>query len=95
MPQLDGWEATARIRAWADDPAATAAQRQTAALPIIALTAAALPEERSRCLAAGMTDFLPKPAKISDLRRALEPLIRNREKSVLPAADSACRVPAI
>ncbi len=70
MPNLDGWEATRRIRGWAGDPLPI--RRQAAALPIIALTAAALPEERAHCLAAGMNDFLAKPMKLGELQRALQ-----------------------
>jgi len=72
MPNVDGWEATRRLRAWAKD-AADPRRRQAAGLPIIALTAAALPEERQRCLDAGMSDFLAKPVKLADLQRLLEP----------------------
>ena len=72
MPNLDGWAATRKIRSWADDPAATERQRAAAGLPIIALTAAALTEEQRRCAEAGMNGFVSKPAKLADLRRALE-----------------------
>ncbi|HWA09071.1 MAG TPA: ATP-binding protein [Opitutaceae bacterium] len=69
MPKLDGWETTRIIRSWSrevDGP------RQKAALvPIIALTAAAMPEERARCVEAGMNGFLSKPLKLDDLHRAL------------------------
>jgi signal transduction histidine kinase/CheY-like chemotaxis protein len=69
MPNLDGWETTRRLRSWAGDPLA---RRQTAAaIPVIALTAATLPEERARCVAAGMNDFVSKPVKLADLHRCL------------------------
>ncbi|WP_374663355.1 response regulator [Ramlibacter sp.] len=51
MPEMDGFQATARIRA----------EPRLAALPIIAMTAHATLEERQRCLAAGMVDHVSKP----------------------------------
>jgi len=53
MPRLDGLEATGRIRE-------SAAGRL---LPIIAMTANAFAEDRARCLAAGMDDFIAKPVE--------------------------------
>ncbi len=71
MPVLDGWETTRRIRGWIaeTDPL----RRKAAPLPIIALTAAALPEEQARCLDAGMNQFLSKPVKLAELHRILQP----------------------
>ncbi len=69
MPRLDGWETTRRLRSWATDE--NPLRRQVSALPVVALTAAALPEERARCLAAGMNEFLSKPVKLAELHRAL------------------------
>jgi signal transduction histidine kinase/CheY-like chemotaxis protein len=80
MPNLDGWEATRRLRGWGLDPNGSAYQRQAAALPIVALTAAALPEERMRCLDAGMNDFISKPVKLAELHRTLQPFTRPETK---------------
>jgi signal transduction histidine kinase/CheY-like chemotaxis protein len=69
MPNLDGWETTRRLRTWSADPSEL--RRRTARTPVVALTAAALPEERQRCLDAGMDDFLSKPVRLSELERLL------------------------
>jgi CheY-like chemotaxis protein len=78
MPKLDGWETSRRLRLWSDDP--DAARQRAAAIPVIALTAAALPEERERCLEAGMNEFLAKPVRLSDLHDML--------RRFVPAAKS-------
>jgi CheY-like chemotaxis protein len=69
MPNMDGWAATRKIRSWTSDPLAI--RKMASTLPIIALTAAALPEERARCVEAGMNDFLAKPMKLAELQRVL------------------------
>lgn len=64
MPEVDGLEATRRIRA------IEAAEKRDP-VPVIGLTAHAFPEDAQRCRAAGMTDYLAKPYHIDDLRRLL------------------------
>ncbi|GIE75589.1 hypothetical protein Aph02nite_15390 [Actinoplanes philippinensis] len=63
MPEMDGYEATAEIR-----------RREPPGrhVPIIALTASALAEDRARCLAAGMDEHLAKPLIPADVARVLE-----------------------
>ena len=63
MPGMDGLEATRRIRR--DSPP----DRQPR---IVALTAAAFPEDRARCLEAGMDDYVSKPVDLDELTRALQ-----------------------
>ncbi|UTW10072.1 hybrid sensor histidine kinase/response regulator [Marinobacterium rhizophilum] len=63
MPKMDGYQLTAQIRA---------EQRGDARVPILALTANALKGEAQRCLAAGMDDFLSKPARLELLGAKLE-----------------------
>ena len=62
MPVMDGYEASRRIRnngRWLQ-------------LPIIALTANALPDDRERCRAAGMNDYLAKPFRREELAAMLD-----------------------
>jgi signal transduction histidine kinase/CheY-like chemotaxis protein len=54
MPELDGYQATKRLRE-------IESQNGRKRVPVIALTANALVGDRERCLAAGMDDYLPKP----------------------------------
>jgi signal transduction histidine kinase len=82
MPRLDGWRTARQIRDWAQD--SDEHRRKASALPIVALTAAALPEERARCVESGMDHFLAKPVKLAELERMLRTFVR-------PAALAATR----
>jgi CheY-like chemotaxis protein len=92
MPEIDGYEAAARIRA--------EGLRSFKSEPyLIALTANALPGDRERCLTAGMNDYILKPVRLDSLegvlQRALlkvEPRLRNgalREEDQPGGASSA------
>ncbi len=60
MPVMDGYEATHRIRALPGER-----------IPIIALTASAMAQDRQRCLAEGMDDYLAKPVELPRLAKTL------------------------
>ena len=57
LPVMDGWEATRRVKA---DP-------QTARIPVIALTAHAMVQDKEKALAAGCDDFDTKPVELPRL----------------------------
>lgn len=78
MPNLDGREATRQLRSWANDPKASAIQKQAAHIPVIALTAATLADERIKCIECGMTDYLSKPLKIATLKEMLRKIFSNK-----------------
>jgi PAS domain S-box-containing protein len=68
MPEMDGLEATRRLRA----------EPGLRRVPIIALTALAMPGDRQRCLDAGMDDYLSKPLGMQELHRTLLGWLRRR-----------------
>ncbi len=63
MPDMDGYEVTRRLRRLE-----AAGERHT---PIVAVTASTLPDERERCLAAGMDDYMAKPLRLDNLKDAM------------------------
>jgi PAS domain S-box-containing protein len=62
MPIMDGFEATVELRR---------RERSDVHVPVIGLTALATEEDRNRCLASGMDDYLPKPADFASLSTVL------------------------
>lgn len=84
MPEMDGYQLTEAIR--------TAEENGTRHIPIVALTANALRSEVERCRAAGMDDYLSKPAQLADLKAVLEkwlPVLRvTPESPDSPAAPT-------
>ena len=70
MPQFDGFEVIQALRA--------RERRMGGRLPVIALTARAATEDRARCLAAGMDDYLSKPIRSADLFAAMDRVVSTR-----------------
>ena len=68
LPVLNGWQATHRIKS----------QPATSHIPILALTAYALTEDRTRSLDAGCDDFETKPIDFNRFREKVEALLHRR-----------------
>ncbi len=64
MPEMDGFAATAAIRAGSEGAYST--------IPIIAMTAHAMAGDRERCMAAGMDDYISKPVTADAIRNAID-----------------------
>jgi two-component system cell cycle response regulator DivK len=70
LPEMDGWDATERIR---NDP-------ETAHIPMVALTVHTLPRERKRALDAGVDAYLPKPFDATYFLQVVESTLRNSKR---------------
>lgn len=70
MPRMDGYEATRRIRA----------QQRFKHLPVIALTAKAMREDRQKCMEAGANDYLAKPVDVDRLLSMIRALLPKRQE---------------
>lgn len=80
MPVMNGYDATRRLRDLGQTD-----------IPVVAVTAHALADERDKCLAAGMNDFISKPVRKRDLARMLDQWVKPSELQALPARDPLIR----
>ena len=80
MPEMDGLEATRRIR-----------QHPGGQPRIIAMTANAMDSDRQACLAAGMDDYISKPIQVRELRLALERCARSPASPASPTSGLHAR----
>ena len=76
MPELDGYDATRAIREQ------EAARSTGTPVPIIAMTANAMAEDREKCLAAGMDDYLSKPFTQDQLQQTLHRWLPREETPI-------------
>lgn len=82
LPVMNGWEATKTLKAG----------EQTAAIPIIALTAHAMVGDREEALSAGCDDYDTKPVDLKRLLQKIETLLQGTpEQSPRPAAESVAQ----
>jgi CheY-like chemotaxis protein len=80
MPDIDGYEATAEIRL---------REGEGRHLPIIAMTANSMAEDRERCLDAGMDDYIAKPVRSQTLSEVLSRWIGREQADGTPARRTA------
>ncbi|MFN7710004.1 MAG: response regulator [Holosporales bacterium] len=71
LPVMDGWEATRHIKT----------HESTAHIPVIALTAHAMAEDREKALAAGCDEYDTKPVELSRLLQKINALLMRAEQS--------------
>ena len=69
MPEMDGLEATSRIRK----------EPEIANIPIIALTALTMPGDRQKCFAAGVNDYMTKPVNLKKLVNSIEQQLATKQ----------------
>ena len=68
LPEIDGWEATRRLKA----------DRKTSQIPVIALTAHAMAADRQKAIDAGCDDFQTKPIDFAGLVRSIDKFVNAR-----------------
>ena len=72
MPEMDGWEATKIIKS----------DEKTSPIPLVALTARALPGDRQRAMDAGCDEYISKPMDLNDLVESVEYWIKKYNQGV-------------
>ncbi|MBD2101890.1 response regulator [Leptolyngbya sp. FACHB-261] len=76
LPEIDGWEIARRLKA----------DQDTAAIPVIAVTAHAMKGDRERALAAGCNDYISKPIDIEQLEERVAHWLSNHPSPTQPNA---------
>jgi len=90
MPEMDGLEATRRIRQRQQEPSAPPHFKQP--ILIVAMTANVMQGDREKCVAAGMDDYLPKPIRPEALQAMIERLAAGGASSGANAPASGANI---
>jgi signal transduction histidine kinase/ligand-binding sensor domain-containing protein/DNA-binding response OmpR family regulator len=77
MPEMDGYSATRAIRGLASPKGS---------VPIIALTADAMEQDKQRCLEAGMNNFIPKPFRLDEIGKVVQSYLIEGEPTISEAS---------
>ena len=75
MPVMNGYEAAAAIREQESDT-------MLSATPIIAMTANAMADDKAKCIAAGMNDYISKPVTVARLKETLQLWLKENERLI-------------
>jgi len=87
MPEMDGFEATKKIRE---------IEKETGAhIPIVAMTAHAMKGDRELCLEAGMDDYIPKPISSNALLEAIQALVQPTKGDFQPLQEDKTALPTV
>ncbi|MCP4713500.1 MAG: PAS domain S-box protein [Deltaproteobacteria bacterium] len=89
MPEMDGLEATRKIRS---QEQSLSTQDSALRIPVIAMTAHAMKGDRQRCLDAGMDDYISKPVDPEELLRVIEKYLFARKSEYKAAAAAEAQV---
>lgn len=73
LPEMNGFEITAEIRKWEEK------EGKEERIPIVALTANTLDNDKEKCLKAGMDEYLPKPFSAEELYNVIDQLSASGE----------------
>lgn len=74
MPEMDGWNATSRLKS----------DEQTRRIPVLALTAHTLPSDRKRAIDAGCDGYISKPIKVASFDKLVATLLRQAKAGLQP-----------
>jgi len=74
MPELDGLETTRRLRAMPD--------QKLASVPVIALTALAMPGDRELCIEAGADEYVTKPFRLREIQELITKMLEDKKREL-------------